>query len=194
LVKQPLKAFDDLLGEKGSLFTRQRNKDHQMSVEAGKGFLLNYHKPDLNVANQVCKQRIVQIKENRDHLRPIVSTIILCVRQNISLRGDRDDGNTSLNYDKNEQNSIVANQEWNFRALLRFRIESGDSSILRQHLETANSNATYISKTVQNKLIDTCKDFIQEVILNRIKEAKLFSITFDETTDIPHTEQLSLSF
>jgi hypothetical protein len=193
LVKQPLKAFDDLLGEKGSLLTHQRNKYHQMSVEAGKSFLLNYHKPDLNVANQVCKQRIVQIKENRDRLRPIVSTIILCGRQNISLRGHRDDGNTSLNYDENEQNSIVANQEGNFRALLRFRIESGDS-ILRQHLETANSNATYISKTVQNELIDTCKDFIKEVILNRIKEAKLFSIIFDETTDISHTEQLSLSF
>uniref|UniRef100_A0A2S2Q030 Uncharacterized protein n=1 Tax=Sipha flava TaxID=143950 RepID=A0A2S2Q030_9HEMI len=56
LVKQPLKAFDDLLREKGSLLIHQRNKYHQMSVEAGKNFLVNYHIPDLNVANQVCKQ------------------------------------------------------------------------------------------------------------------------------------------
>jgi len=34
---------------------------------------------------------------------------------------------------------------------------------------------------------------IQEAILARVKEAKLFSLIFDETTDISHTEQLSLS-
>ncbi|KAL4153097.1 hypothetical protein QTP88_000930 [Uroleucon formosanum] len=192
LVKQPLKAFDDLLGEKGSLLTHQRNKYHQMSVEAGKSFLVTYHNPDLNVANQVCKQRMAQVKENRDRLRPIVSTIVLCGRQNIPLRGHRDDGKIILNVDKNEQNSVVANQEGNFRAFLRFCIESGDSN-LRQHLEVANSNATYISKTVQNELIDTRKDLIQEAILARVKEAKLFSLIFDETTDISHTEQLSLS-
>lgn len=190
LVKEPLKMFDDLLGEKGSLLTHQRNKYHQMAVEAGKSFLINYHNPNLNIANQLCTQRNEQIKENRNRLRPIVSTIILCGRQNISLRGHRDDG--ILNYNENEQEkNIVENQEGNFRALLKFRIDSGDS-ILRQHLES-NANATYISKTVQNELIDTCKDFIQEKILARVKEAKLFALIFDETTDISHTEQLSLS-
>jgi hypothetical protein len=109
------------------------------------------------------------------------------------LRGHGDDGNISLNFVENDQNSVIANEEGNFRALLRFRIESGDL-ILRQNLEMANSNATYISKTVQNELIYTCKDFIQETILARVKEAKLFSLIFDETTDISHTEQLSLSF
>lgn len=123
LVKQPLKAFDDLLGGKGSLLTHQRNKYHQMSVEAGKNFLVTYHTPDLNVANQVCKQRLAQVKENRDRLRPIVSTIIFCGRQNIPLRGHRDDGNKSLKFVENDQNSVVANQEGNVRALLGFRIE-----------------------------------------------------------------------
>lgn len=35
---------------------------------------------------------------------------------------------------------------------------------------------------------------IQEQILHNVKEAKFFSILFDETTDISHKEQLSLSF
>jgi len=47
---------------------------------------------------------------------------------------------------------------------------------------------------VQNELIDTCKDFIPETILTRVKEAKLFSLILDKTTDISQTEQLSLSF
>ncbi|KAJ8928690.1 hypothetical protein NQ314_018700 [Rhamnusium bicolor] len=81
----------------------------------------------------------------------------------------------------------------NFSALLKFRIKSGDTA-LRQHLETANANTTYISKTVHNELINVCKEIIQENILAEGREAKLFSIMFDETTDISHTEQLSLSF
>lgn len=164
-----------------------------MAVKAGKSFLVTYHNSDLNVANQVCKQRLAQVKENRDRLRLIISTIILCGCQNISLCWLRDDKNTNRSCEENEQNSVVANQEGNFRALPRFRIESGDST-LRQHLEKANSNATYISKTVQNELIDTCKDYIQENILARVKEANFFSLIFDETTDISHIEQLSLSF
>lgn len=43
------------------------------------------------------------------------------------------------------------------------------------------------------ELIDTWKDYIQENILARVKEAKLFSLIFYETTDISHIEQLSLS-
>ncbi|XP_064214539.1 52 kDa repressor of the inhibitor of the protein kinase isoform X1 [Tribolium castaneum] len=186
LVKEPLKAFDNLLGENGVLLTHQRNKYHELAVEAGKNFLLTFHKPEFNIMNQVSSQRLTQINENRERLRPIVKTIIFCGRQNISLRGHRDDGKL-LSYD-----SVVAD-EGNFRALLKFRIDSGDTA-LQQHLESSKSNATYISKTVQNELIDVCAEIIQENILQNIREAKFFSILFDETTDISHISHLSLSF
>lgn len=55
LVKQPLKAFGDLLGENVLLLTNQGKKYQQMSVEAGKSFLVTYHNPDHNDANQVSK-------------------------------------------------------------------------------------------------------------------------------------------
>ncbi|ERL95322.1 hypothetical protein D910_12588, partial [Dendroctonus ponderosae] len=54
------------------------------------------------------------------------------------------------------------------------------------HLETSKSNATYISKTVQNELINVCKEIIQKNILQKVKVAKYFSILFGETTDISH--------
>ncbi|XP_076658585.1 52 kDa repressor of the inhibitor of the protein kinase-like [Halictus rubicundus] len=186
LVKEPLKAFGNLLGENGLLLTHQRNKYHELAVQAGKNFLLSFHKPEINIMNQVNSQRLKQINENRERLRPIVKTIIFCGHQNISLRGHRDDGKL-LNYD-----SVVAD-EGNFRALLKFRIDSGDIA-LQQHLESSKSNATYISKTVQNELIDVCAEIIQENILQNVREAKYFSILFDETTDISHISQLSLSF
>lgn len=197
LVTEPLKVFDNLLGENGVLLTHQRNKYHEKAVEIGKTFLSTFHKPENIILNQICSKRMKEINENRERLRPIVKTIILCGRQNIPLRGHRDDGKLLLNVNSQTnslpENDSVLSHEGNFRALLRFRIDSGDTK-LQHHLETSKSNATYISKTVQNELIDVCKEIIQENILENVREAKYFSVLFDETTDLSHTSQLSLSF
>lgn len=91
-----------------------------------------------------------------------------------------------------DNESIVCANDGNFRALLRFRVEAGDN-VLKEHLISTRSNATYISKTTQNAIVEACKEEIQEVILSRVKEAELFSFLLDETTDVSHTSQLSLS-
>ena len=190
LVTKPLKAFNNLLGEGGLLLQHQRNHYHKVAVESGKNFLACYYKPEIDIANQISTQRKAQVAENRDRLRPIIKTIILCGRQNIPLRGHRDDGQI---LSTNTDHSDVSSAEGNFRALLKFRIDAGDS-VLKRHLSSTSSTATYISKTVQNELIDICKEQIQKTILQNVKKAKFFAIIFDETTDISHTEQMSLSF
>uniref|UniRef100_A0A8C5QC55 52 kDa repressor of the inhibitor of the protein kinase n=1 Tax=Leptobrachium leishanense TaxID=445787 RepID=A0A8C5QC55_9ANUR len=112
-------------------------------------------------------------------------SIIFLGRQNIPLR-HRDDGALM-------DDSTPEVNEGNFRELLRYRVASGDK-ILEKHLLTASSRATYISKSIQNDLISCCGTEISNVIVARIKEARYFSVIFDETTDISHTEQLSLNF
>ena len=59
-----------------------------------------------------------QIKRNREILKSLFKTIIFCGQNNIALRGPRDDGpqNTSLS--------------GNFQALLEFRIDSGDQTLV----------------------------------------------------------------
>lgn len=76
---------------------------------------------------------------------------------------------------------------------MKFRIDAGDS-VLERHLSSTTSTATYISKTVQNELIDICKEKILDTILQNVRKAKYFAILYDENTDISHTEQISLSF
>jgi hypothetical protein len=71
---------------------------------------------------------------------------------------------------------------------LRFRVEAG---VLGEHLQNSGSNATYISKTTQDQLIEACGSVVREVILKRIKEAKYFSVVFDVPTDISTISQLS---
>lgn len=76
--------------------------------------------------------------------------------------------------------------------MLRFQIDSGDKEI-EKHINTAKNNATYISKTSANGLINHCGNEIFSILLKQINEAKYYCILFDETTDVSYTSQLSLS-
>ncbi len=60
---------------------------------------------------------------------PIVRTVLFCGRQGIALRSHRDDGPLLSN--------IPEVNDGNFRALLCFAIERGDST-LNDHLKTEN--------------------------------------------------------
>ena len=131
---------------------------------------------------------LTQIQENRRRLIPIIETIIFLGRQNIPLRDHRDDGNPNLTID--QKNQSIVNQG-NFKELLLFRVASGDKD-LENHLNTASSRATYISKTVQNDLIHCCGEKITMIIVDRVKSSGLYSILFDETTDISHKSRVSL--
>ena len=77
-------------------------------------------------------------------MKPIIDTLIFLGKQNIPIRGHRDDGIFDNSQKPTENNG-------NFRELLNFRISTGDES-LKKHLLTSESRATYISKTTQNEL------------------------------------------
>ena len=55
----------------------------------------------------------------------------------------------------------------NFRSLIPFRIDAGDSA-LANHFSTTNKMTNYISMTSQNELIEICGSFIGEQIINEI--------------------------
>jgi len=117
-------------------------------------------------------------------LTPIIKTIIFCGRNNLALREHRDDG-------LNPETAIIGN-EGVFIRLLAFRVDSGDQ-ILAEHLKTSNKNATMISKTIQNELINILHQVVVEGIVNNIKNNIYFSILCDETTDVSTQEQMSIS-
>ena len=106
----------------------------------------------------------------------------MCGRQNIPLRGHREDS---------KHLEDKTNNPGNFQTLLNFRIESGDE-ILKGHFETASKNATYSSKTIQNELIFCFGKYIRETIVEEIKQAKFFSLIADEASDSSQKEQMSL--
>ena len=118
-----------------------------------------------------------EISENRARLKPIIETIMFSGKQNLPLRGHRDDGNTIV------ENEALLAKEGNFRALLQYRIQSGDEA-LKQHLEKCNKNSTYISKTIQNQLIDIIGKLILKQIIEEVKQAQFYTILLDETSKL----------
>ncbi|KAH9375560.1 hypothetical protein HPB48_002545 [Haemaphysalis longicornis] len=78
-----------------------------------------------------------------------------------------------------------------FQRALRFRMESGDKE-LEKHLSGSSFRKTYVSKTTQNELISCCGAEISAIIIKRVQDSILYSIKFDETTDVAHESQLAL--
>ncbi|XP_022162321.1 uncharacterized protein LOC111028090 [Myzus persicae] len=79
----------------------------------------------------------------------------------------------------------------NFRALLRFRVDSGDT-ILEEHLKNGPKNSLYTSPGIQNEIISICGDIVKSKIIQRVNAAECFSVLADETTDIGRIEQMSV--
>lgn len=187
LVTKPLKEFAKLLGKNGCLETHNSNKYHKEASLCSSDFLKTYMEPSKNVANLVITERMRQCKENRERLKPIIQSIIFLGKQNIALRGHRENNNLT----NTTSHSSTINQG-NFLELLKFRISAGDQT-LENHLKTTHSKATYLSHSIQEEIIQCCRYEIISFILKEVKNSRYFSIIFDETTDISNISQMSLS-
>ncbi len=95
-------------------------------------------------------------------LRSITATVIFCGQQGLAFRGHAEDGPFDL-----------SDNRGNFHSLLKFRVDAGDL-VLNEHLETADRNAIYTSKEIQNQMIFICGDIIRSKILQNVREAMFF--------------------
>ncbi|CAG9822034.1 unnamed protein product [Phaedon cochleariae] len=182
LVLEPLNTFKKA---KEILKHHDEAKFHKNNVKASKHFSLVMEGTEDDIVSRMNAAQKAVIEENKKKLIPIIKTVMLCGIQNIPLRGHRDDGKLfdEINKDKSA--------EGNFRALLKFRIDAGDKE-LQSHVESCGKNASYVSKTIQNELIQCCGEVIVKKIVSKIKTAKYFTIIADETTDMSTKEQLSI--
>ena len=127
-------------------------KFHIESVEAAESFVTVMNKPELAIDRRLSSERSRRAAKNSQILMSNAESVIFCGRQNIALRGHRDDMLAT-------KKDPTANRG-NFLALLQFRVQAGDL-ILKEHLENAPRNALYTSKTVQNELITICGSIIR---------------------------------
>lgn len=189
LIKSPLSDYSRLSGATGLLERHSGNQYHINAVQMGKSFILTMKNSCKAVSNQLITHNQQIIADNRKRLAPIIKSIIFCAHQNIALRGHRDDGKVKINTEFNKTNN---ENEGNFREILKFRVDAGDTD-LANHLQNSTCNATYISKTIQNEIIEVCGEEILKILVQRILMSKFYCVIIDETTDISCTSQLSIS-
>ncbi|KAG0420159.1 hypothetical protein HPB47_003636, partial [Ixodes persulcatus] len=136
-----------LLCKDGALIVHENIKHHKEAMQAGKDFLACVRHLENDLANQICSQRLQQVKENRRRLVPIVESIIFLGRQNIAFRGHRDDG--ALLQRENE--GSLASNKGNFRELFA----SGYQAVTPHFMST--------SSVLYRELHKARKDFVQFV-------------------------------
>ncbi|XP_050064693.1 52 kDa repressor of the inhibitor of the protein kinase-like [Aphis gossypii] len=172
LVTEPMVKFKDAINE----FKNHEKKEyHLLGGSKAVDVLLDKHKQQV-------------IDSNRKRIVPIIKTILFCARNNLPLRGHRESGLLSSS---EIRSSCLNGEQGVFRALLSFRVESGDTALLN-HIETSPKNCTMISSRIQNEIIVAVGDVIVGKIVERIKKCKFFSILVDETTDISTIEQMTV--
>ena len=188
LVSKPLNKYHRLFGKDGYVTNHEATDYHKSAIIQAAEFR-HRMKTGVDILKELDQTRSDEANRSRTILRSIVKTILFCGRQNISLRGHRDDGPVIFNaVDESVYGDI---NQGNFRALLAFRVDCGDK-VLESHLTSSGRNATYISKTTQNELISCIGELMIKFVVNRVKAAKYFSVLADETTDAGRKEQLSI--
>ncbi|ESN94304.1 hypothetical protein HELRODRAFT_164121 [Helobdella robusta] len=128
-----------------------------------------------SVTKLIDSEILRKAQENHAKLIPIIETIIFRGRQEIALKGSDEVGPVL-------HNNVNVN-DGNFRALLRFRVLSGDI-IFENHLNSSAGNALYTSPAIQNSIIHICGELMQEQLVKKINSACSFSLLADETTDM----------
>ncbi|XP_078679498.1 52 kDa repressor of the inhibitor of the protein kinase-like [Branchiostoma floridae x Branchiostoma belcheri] len=156
---------------------------HKNSLAKMTAFVETMQNPDRRIDLSMSSQSAERVEKNRAFLVSVLKCLELCGRQGFALRGHRDDSTADPFSNKG-----------NFHALLQLRVDAGDVA-LKEHLDTCARNATYVSKTSQNQLLDCMKQFIQETIVHEIDSQEFgahFGIMADEVTDVSNWEQLGL--
>ena len=128
------------------------------------------------------QMRSERIRYNRRILCAMAETVILAGCQNLALRGHCDDAQ-----------HYSSTNPGNFQALLNYRI-SGCDTVLAEHFQKAKKNATYRSKTIQNKLVEICGKQVQRKITSKTTNSNcpIYSVLADEAADCGNKEQMPI--
>ena len=118
-----------------------------------------------------------QITKNRSTIRRLFDVVCLIGKLGMPFRGHREDADS--------------HNKGLYRELVEFVAAAGDE-VLNEHLNTMSANATYLSPTIQNQMIDIIDKSIVEAVVLQVNEAGIFSVLMDETTDASHIEQVSV--
>ena len=179
LVTKPFTNLVKATGKDGVLEAHSSLQYHKDSAQMGLLMVQHHKSPKKSLPYLISQKNQELYDRNISILKSIIEAVVLCGKQNFALRGHRDDSTSD------------ASNKGNFLAILD--VMAKRDPMLNEHLKTADRNAQYTSKTVQNEVIDLIAQYIRNEKTKALKQGdSFFAIIADEVTD-PHANQEVLS-
>ena len=120
--------------------------------------------------------RSEMIQKNRHYIKSLIEVLLLCSKQEISMRGIKESNNSVNRGNLLEILSLIAKHD----------------PVVKQRLSDGPKNALYTSADIQNELLNIMASMVREKICNKIREAEVYSVLADGTKDYSKKEQLSI--
>lgn len=177
-----LKKFDNWKHAVENFNKHSSLEYHKQCLSDASNFSNVLKNPETSIINMIQAERMKQVLENRQNIKPIIEAIMLCGRQNMPLRGHRDWGRIHVD-------DTLENNQSNFLEIIRYRAQGDD--VLWTVLDSEKT-IKYLSNTSQNAIIDSCNSVLLGEIVASVNKAKSFAVLADETSDISGVEQVSL--
>ena len=166
---KPFTNFKKAVGKDGSLEKHDHSEYHRNACISYQTLKASLQTPENTVQYKINVQNKDMYDKNCRLLTMIVKSINLCGKQNLSLRGHRDDSTST------------SSNKGNFLAILK--LLAGHDKELTEHIEKTPKNAKYTSKTIQNQLIDIIGQNIRKQVLDGLTGKGFYSIIADEVTN-----------
>ena len=160
LVTAPFQMLEKATGKDGVLERHQKMQCHQLALEAGIAIIRSVQKPKETLPYRISTQNQEMFEKDMNALRAIISTIILCGKQNIPLRGHRDDSTST------------ASNKGNFHAILML-LGNSDKN-LQEYLLVGEMLQTP-QKLYKRKLFASLESIFGRKLHSRFRRKTLFS-------------------
>ena len=162
-------------GKKGILVCHSNCFSHKESMVAWEQYRVTSER-GTSILNQINSSWETTIANNQHYIKTIAEILLFCSRQEIGIRGHRED--------KSSRN------RGNFLELLD--LVAKHDTIIQQKITNTPQNATYTSPQIQNDLLHIMAGIVQRKISTDVRKAGIYSILADETKDCSKKEQLSI--
>lgn len=143
---------------KGHLLEKSKHHEYMRMAD---DFMKVFQGKSPSIASSLSKAHQESIAKNRHVLSKVIEVILLCSRQNIPLRGHREDHS-------------------NFHAILHTMAKT--DAILAEHL-AFSTDVKYTSPEIQNEIINICAKHVLNKLISSYRKAPFFAILADETQD-----------
>ena len=175
--------YSKALGKDGVLVCHEQTQMHRTEMQLADTFLQTQRNPSVRVDSLLLRQQSERSHNNREILREFVRAVEFLAKQGLSFRGHHD---SKVDFSEEESN------KGNFITALQLLGKS--NSLLQKHLLSAQKNAKYSSKTVQNEVIHIYASKIKENVTKQLREDSLPFTVIAEKSHIHIPTRRSLQY